>query len=73
MCLNLSGGCIGQHAITLINDTNDGFKYISNDKLKTVESLDEILVKESEWIDCEITEYGFVPAGSSYVWVDDFE
>ncbi|GAI23780.1 unnamed protein product, partial [marine sediment metagenome] len=32
--------------------------------------VEEILVCETERLGCEITEYGFVPAGSTYVWVD---
>jgi hypothetical protein len=35
-----------------------------------VESVEDVLVRETERLGCDITKYGFVPAGSTYVWVD---
>ncbi|MCK4730528.1 MAG: hypothetical protein KAT28_04365 [Candidatus Aenigmarchaeota archaeon] len=75
MCLKLSGELKGQHAITLFHDKDGNLKYITNNaknlELIKVKSLDDILDRESERLGCQITEYGFVPAGSAYVWVDN--
>ena len=74
MCLKMSGDLIGQHAITLIDENGGNLTYITNNainnQLFTAESLDEILAQESKRLGCEITRYGFVDAGSTYVWVD---
>jgi len=47
-------------------DTNN----MCNIEIIKVESVEEILACETERLGCEITKYGFVPAGSTYVWVD---
>ena len=74
MCVKLSGELIGQHALTYFRDKDDKLKYITNNmrniEIIEVESVEEILACETERLGCEITEYGFVPAGSTYVWVD---
>ena len=74
MCLKLSGELKGQHAITVFRGKGNELKYITNNikdiELIEVESFDDILIRESERIGCEITKYGFVPAGSTYVWID---
>ncbi|MCK4781745.1 hypothetical protein KAS79_02335 [Candidatus Parcubacteria bacterium] len=75
MCLKLSGEMKGQHAATVFRDKDNKLKYITNNakdiELIEVESFDDILIRESERIGCKITKYGFVPAGSTYVWVDE--
>ena len=75
MCLKLSGDLKGQHAVTLFQDKDGKLKYITNNvknlELIEVKSLDDILARESERLDCKITKYGFVPAGSTYVWIDN--
>jgi hypothetical protein len=42
-----------------------------NIEIIEVESVEEILAREKERLGCEITKYGFVSPGSTYVWVDD--
>jgi hypothetical protein len=75
MCLKLSGELEGQHAVTVFRDKSGKLKYITNNakdiELIEVKSLDDILIRESKRLGCEITRYGFVPAGSTYVWVDN--
>lgn len=75
MCVKLSGELKGQHALTYFRDKDDTLKYITNNmcniEIIKVESVEEILVCETERLGCEITKYGFVPAGSTYVWVDN--
>jgi hypothetical protein len=75
MCLKLSGKLKGQHAVTVFRDKDGKLKYITNNmknlELIEVKSLNDILVRESERLGCKITKYGFVPAGSTYVWVDN--
>ena len=75
MCLKLSGELKGQHVITLFYDKDRKLKYITNNaknlELIKAESLDEILSQESKRLGCEITKYGFIPAGSTYAWVDN--
>jgi hypothetical protein len=74
MCIKLSGELIGQHALTYFRDKNDKLKYITNNmcniEIIEVESVEKILASETERLCCEITKYGFVAAGSTYVWVD---
>jgi len=74
MCVKLSGELKGQHALTYFRDKDDKLKYITNNmcniEIIEVESVKEILARETERLGCEITKYGFVPAGSTYVWVD---
>ena len=74
MLVKLSGELKGQHALTYFRDKDDTLKYITNNiyniEIIKVESDEEILACETERLGCEITEYGFVPAGSTYVWVD---
>lgn len=75
MCLKLSGELKGQHVITLFYDKDRKLKYITNNarnlELIKAESLDEIIAQESKRLGCEITKYGFIPAGSTYAWVDN--
>ena len=75
MCVKLSGELKGQHALTYFRDKDDTLKYITNNmcniEIIKVESVEEILACETERLGCEITKYGFVPAGSTYVWVDN--
>lgn len=75
MLLKLSGELVGQHAVTLFRDKDDKLKYITNNmkyiEIIEVESVEDVLVRETERLGCDITKYGFVPAGSTYVWVDD--
>lgn len=74
MLVELSGELKGQHALTYFRDKDDTLKYITNNmcniEIIKVESVEEILACETERLGCEITKYGFVPAGSTYVWVD---
>ena len=74
MCVKLSGELVGQHSLTLFRDKDDKLKYITNNmcniEIIEVESVEEVLACETERLGCEITKYGFVPAGSTYVWVD---
>ena len=74
MLIKLSGELKGQHALTYFRDKDDTLKYITNNmcniEIIKVESVEEILAFETERLGCKITEYGFVPAGSTYVWVD---
>ncbi len=74
MLVKLSGELIGQHSLTLFRDKDGKLKYITNNmkyiEIIEVESVEDVLVRETKRLGCDITKYGFVPAGSTYVWVD---